>query len=80
MRVVVEMSAVANMYEISEQLYHAWDRLSQRWSTTAGFWHDVVRHRFQKEQLAPLEQHIRATQREMERLAQVIEQARRHVK
>ncbi|MBS1252572.1 MAG: hypothetical protein MAG451_01613 [Anaerolineales bacterium] len=43
-------------------------------------WNDPVRRRFEKEYWMPLERQVQATQREMERLARVISQARRSVK
>ncbi|MFQ5856286.1 MAG: hypothetical protein ACE5LU_11645 [Anaerolineae bacterium] len=62
------------------ELQAGWQRLDQRWEETKAVWNDPVRRRFEKEHWTPLERQVQATQREMERLAQVIGQARRSVK
>ena len=64
----------------SVELHDAWRRLNQRWEDAKSLWNDPVRWSFEKEHWAPLEGQLQATQREMERLAQVIAQAQRNVK
>ena len=54
--------------------------LRQRWSDTQSVWNDPVSRAFEQEYLVPLENQTQATQREMERLAQVIAQAKHGVK
>ena len=61
------------------ELQEAWKRLRLRWQETISLWNDPVRWDFEKEYWTPLETQVPITQREMERLAQVIAQARRSV-
>ncbi len=62
------------------QLDSTLKRLHQRWEQTQSVWNDPVSRAFEQDYLIPLEQQVLVTQREMERLAQVIAQARRRVK
>ncbi|MFQ5342051.1 MAG: hypothetical protein ACE5F6_10950 [Anaerolineae bacterium] len=71
---------MGNLNTTRAELQDAWQRLRQRWEETKAVWNDLVRRRFEKEHWAPLEDQAQATHREMERLAQVIAQARRSVK
>lgn len=48
--------------------------------STTSMWDDIVRQRFEMEHWLPLEREVQVTQREMERLAQVVAQARRSVR
>jgi hypothetical protein len=68
------------MTERNVELQEAWQRLRQRWADTAAVWNDPVRWDFEKQYWQPLEAQVQATQREMERLAQVIAQAQRSVR
>ncbi len=52
----------------------------QNWENTRLVWNDPVQQHFEKDYWQPLETQAQATLREMERLAQVIAQARRNVK
>ena len=54
--------------------------LHQRWANTQSVWNDPVSRNFEQEYLVSLESQLQTTQREMERLAQVIAQVRRSVK
>ena len=54
--------------------------LRQRWEATSAVWNDPVSRSFEKDYWAPLEEQVQATGREIDRLAQVIAQARRSVK
>ncbi len=57
----------------------AFKSLRQRWQDIQSVWNDPVSRAFEQEYLLPLESQVQAAQREMERLAQVIAQARRSV-
>jgi hypothetical protein len=70
---------MTNLNTTIAQLDSAWKTLRQRWEATKAVWNDPVRWDFEKEYWMPLEGQVLATQREMERLAQVIAQARRNV-
>jgi hypothetical protein len=71
---------MANLGTTIAQLDAAFRTLSQRWEHTKTLWNDSVRRSFEDDYWTPLETQARETQREMERLAQVIAQARRSVK
>ncbi|MBM4467317.1 MAG: hypothetical protein FJ014_17485 [Chloroflexi bacterium] len=71
---------MANLNTAAAQLDFAFRTLRQRWEVTTSVWNDPVRWNFEKEYWTPLEMQVPATQREMERLAQVIAQARRSVR
>ena len=71
---------MADLKMTSSQLDSAFKTLRQRLEETKALWNDPVSRRFEKEHWIPLETQVQATQREMERLAQVIAQARRAVK
>ncbi|MGB0383840.1 MAG: hypothetical protein ACPGWR_03370 [Ardenticatenaceae bacterium] len=62
------------------QLNTAHKRLNQRWEATKSVWNDSVQQDFEKRYFQPLERQTQATLKEMERLAQVIAKARRHLK
>ncbi len=75
-----EDETMASLSPTVTQLDSAWRVLRQRWEGAKSLWNDPVRWNFEKEHWAPLEGQVQATQREMERLAQVITQAQRSVK
>ena len=54
--------------------------LRQRWVNTQSIWNDPMSRSFKQDYLVPLEQQAQATQRELERRAQVIAQAKRMAK
>lgn len=64
----------------SNQLQTAWQHLRNQWQKTAEAWNDSVRWQFEREFWQPLESQMPRTIQEMERLAQVIAQARQNVK
>lgn len=70
---------MGNLNTTGTKLQEAWQRLCLRWQETTPLWNDPVRWQFEREYWQPLESQMPATQREMERLAQVIAQARRSV-
>jgi hypothetical protein len=71
---------MSNLNSTAAELQETWQRLRQRWTDTVAVWNDPVRWDFEKQYWQPLEGQTQATQREMERLAQVIAQARRSVR
>ncbi|MBI3914404.1 MAG: hypothetical protein HY327_09500 [Chloroflexi bacterium] len=64
----------------NNQLEIARQRLWQHWEDARAVWNDSVRWDFEKEYWTPLEHQAQATQREMERLAQLIAQVQRNIK
>ena len=71
---------MATLGNAAADLETAFRQLEQRWEATKALWNDPVRWAFEREYWAPLEEETRAADREMERLGQVIAQARRAVK
>jgi len=63
---------VVKFHEVQKKLRH-------RWESTQIEWHDPVSQEFEKKVMIPLFEQVQRTQREMERLTQVIEQAHKHV-
>lgn len=57
----------------------AWQQLCRQWQKTVALWNDPVRWEFEREFWQPLEGQVPATLQTMERLAQVIAQARQNV-
>ncbi len=58
----------------------SWKKLRQKWEQTQTIWNDPVSRKFEKTFLVPLAEQMQRTQRELERLTQVIEQAQQHVR
>jgi len=58
----------------------AWKRLRQQWEQTKALWDDPVSRDVEKTWIIPLAEQEARTQRELERLAEVVEQARRNVR
>jgi hypothetical protein len=71
---------MSNLSSMLDQLNSALLVLRQRWEHTKTLWNDSVRRGFEDDYWTPLEKQTQATQREMEKLAQVIAQAQRSVK
>jgi len=71
---------MGNLNTTRAELQEAWQRLRQRWAETKTLWNDPVRQRFEREFWQPLETQMPAILGEMERLAQIIAQARRSVR
>jgi len=71
---------MTNLKRPAADLQDAWQLLSQRWEQTKPLWNDSVRWSFEKDHHAPLEDQVRTTQRELERLAQIVAQSQRQVK
>lgn len=59
-----------------DQFQNTWKSLQRQWQAICDLWDDPMRRQFEKEFWQPLETRMPATLKEMERLAQVIAQAR----
>ncbi len=57
-----------------------WRTMTQRWEETKQVWNDPVRQKFEREYWITLEGLMPAVGMDMERLSQVIAQAKRNVK
>jgi len=64
---------------IHNQFQQAWRQLDQQWQKTTALWDDPVRWRFEQDFWRGLERQVPATLQAIERLAQVIAQARQNV-
>lgn len=71
---------MANLSVTVTNLTSSWVKLRQRWESSKSMWNDKVREDFERDYWLQLEQQVNTTQREMERLAQVISKARHSVK
>ncbi len=71
---------MTNLNATRAELQEAWQRLNLRWQETCSLWDDPVRRQFEREFWQPLESQAPATAQEMERLGQIIAQARGSVK
>jgi hypothetical protein len=58
------------------QLYSCWKTLQERWEHTDRYWRDPVRQQFEEQYWLPLEPAVLATLTAIDRLAQVLVQAR----
>ena len=67
------------MSEATNDLSIAWQRLARRWAESETDWDDAVRREFEKRYWQSLAQESQSTAKEMERLAQVLAQARHSV-
>jgi hypothetical protein len=71
---------VADLAAPIDQLATAQKVLDSAWQATSALWSDAVQRDFERDHLKPLDAQVFATLREMERLAQLVAQARRHVR
>ncbi len=71
---------MSNLNTTRAELHESWQRVRQRWQGTTALWNDSVHRQFEREFWQPLEDQVPATLKEMERLTEVITQARRSVK
>lgn len=62
------------------QFDSTWRTLNLCWKDATQLWNDPVQHKFEQEFWIPMEGQVQATQRELERLAQIVAQAQRRVK
>jgi hypothetical protein len=58
------------------QLYSTWKTLQERWQETDRYWRDPVRQQFEEQHWSPLEPAVLSTLTAIDRLAQVLIQAR----
>lgn len=68
------MSALAAEYRRVQEAYAA---LERQWETTAGLWSDDAQHRFEAEVWQEYKPRIRNFGQQLNRLAELIAQARR---
>jgi len=61
------------------QFQQAWQQLRQQWQKTIALWNDPIRWQFERDVWQPLESQVPVALQAMERLAQVIVQARQNV-
>ncbi|MBI4670492.1 MAG: hypothetical protein HY741_02330 [Chloroflexi bacterium] len=71
---------MASLNSSVNEMQEALKRLLQQWEAARQVWADSVSRDFQEHHLEPLDTQTRAAQREMEKVAQVIAQARKSVK
>lgn len=58
----------------------AWQLVQQRWEATGDVWSDQMHDHFASQHWQPLMQQTQATQRSLDRLAQIVARAERAVK
>jgi hypothetical protein len=63
---------MANIHILHADFVNSWQQLQQRWHQTIDMWDDSVRYQFERDFWQPLETEVRATQRELIRLDDVI--------
>lgn len=71
---------MSNLKTNKDNIYSEWSKLQAQWQKTSDLWNDSEKFRFQKEFWQEYEPIIRATINQLERLDQVIDQAKREVK
>ncbi len=71
---------MASLINHHAELDAAWKLLEQRWQLVGEVWTDQAHDQFAADYWQPLEQQTQATQRALERLAQVVAQAQRSVR
>jgi len=70
---------MSSLGQARNQLQNAWSRLQDQWQGASDRWHDVVRQRFERDSWGEYERTLPAALKELDRLAEVIAQARREV-
>lgn len=63
-----------------ERLRNGWRSLQHQWQASGGLWHDPVHRRFEREFWQDFEQVVPSTMNEMQKLEDIIAQARRNVR
>jgi hypothetical protein len=71
---------MSSLKETMAQLNRAWITIHQHWGETKTVWNDSVRWDFEKDYWIPLENQVLSAQRELERLEQIIAQARQSLR
>lgn len=69
-----------SLSQARSHLQGEWRRLQQQWQATCELWDDPVQRQFEREFWQEYERVLLPTLNEMDRLAEVIAQARREVK
>jgi len=71
---------MSSLNQTRDRLQAELSRLHTQWQLTSDRWRDAVHHRFEREFWQEYDRAVLPTLREMDRLAEVISQARREVK
>ena len=71
------MGSLSKAYE---QLCNRWQSLQRQWQASGTLWNDPVQRRFVRDFWQDFERVVPATMSEMQKLAEVIAQARRSVR
>lgn len=71
---------MSGVRQAQQQLQSRWNALRQQWSTSSSLWIDDVRRRFASQHWQEWERIVPSVLSEMQRLDQVLEQARREVR
>jgi len=71
---------MSNLNTTHDQLAARWKVLQQRWQAVRAQWDDAVARRFQQEFWQEYERVLPATLQELQKLAEVVAQARRNVR
>ena len=71
---------MGSLLNTHDQLRNTWLSLQRQWQASCALWDDPVRHQFEREFWQDFERVVPATINEMQKLAEVIAQARRSVK
>jgi hypothetical protein len=71
---------MSNLRSNQENILSEWTKLQAQWQKTSALWNDSAKVRFEKEFWQEYEPIIRATIKQLERLDQIVDQAKREVK
>ena len=71
---------MASLRQGIERLTATFTRLRQQWRQTTNQWDDPVGREFQKRELEPIALQTQNVHRKSERLASIIDQAKRNIK
>ncbi len=71
---------MASLLNTRQQLGNSWQALQRQWQASRAQWNDPVSHRFEREFWQDIERIVPATMNEMQKLAEMIAQARRSIK
>lgn len=71
---------MSNLNDLTARIDAAQKKLAQQWELTKALWKDSVSRNFEKTHISPIESQTRKMLHELDRLAQVIAQARKNVK
>ena len=71
---------MGSLLNTQNQLGSSWQALQRKWQASCAQWNDPVSRKFEREFWQDFERVVPATINEMQKLAEVIAQARRSVK